>query len=135
LSNCPERIALGGSPQGERRHGLGGERRQREQLVRTAKRGKKEPIEAILDRPSDHLAEQPVISLICSIKRAQVLRAILLVDDGRSEAVANKEKVQHEPAGSPVAVSERMDALEPRVYPCQMLDHGLTWLRLAVPEA
>ena len=101
----------------------------------TAKRGKKELVEAILDRPSDHLAEQPVISVICPIKRAQVLRAILLVDDGRSEAVANEEKVQHESARPPVAVSERMDALEPGVNPCQMLDYGLTWLRLAVTEA
>jgi hypothetical protein len=104
-------------------------------LVWTAKRGKKEPVEAILYRPSDHLAEQPVISVIGPIKRAQVLRAILLVDDGRSEAVANQEKVQHEPARPPVAVSERMDALEPSVCPCQKFDQVLTWLRLAVAQA
>jgi hypothetical protein len=104
-------------------------------LVWTAKRGQQEPVEAILDRPSDHLAEQPVISVICPIERAQVLLAVLLVDDGRSETVANEEKVQHEPACAPVAVSERMDALEPSVCPCQKFDQVLTWLRLAVAQA
>jgi hypothetical protein len=59
--------------------------------------------------------------LISPTKRRKVLRSLVLVDDGRGVAQADKQQVEDQPSGATVAVQERMDLLKAAVGDRQLL--------------
>jgi hypothetical protein len=72
-------------------------------------------VDGVCDRAGEDLGERSGVTMVRPSQRAQVPRAISLVDHGRRIPVPDQKKVRHEPADSSVSVTERVDPLEASV--------------------
>ena len=69
-------------------------------------------MEAVEDRPREHLSERTCVSRVRSLQSAQVPCAVPLVDDGGRIAVPDQDQVEDQPSGAAVAVEKRVNLLE-----------------------
>lgn len=107
--------SLGRIAQGQRRKILGGKSAERQKTVRPGQSWEHEPVEAVLDRPSDDLREGADVASVGSLERTKVPVAVAFEDDRRWIPLAHQEEVHRQSAGPSVAIPEGMDPLEPIV--------------------
>lgn len=84
--------------------------------MRTGQGRQDEPVDAVLDGPSQQLGEgKGILLTVGASKTAKVFRALCFVDDRRRVAAPDQHEIEHEPAGSAIPVQEGMNALESRM--------------------
>jgi len=112
IAHRPERALLGGSAQAARSQARTLKGGQRHELRGSCQTRQQEPIQALLHRAREKLAQRPVVIHIGTSHGRQIGVTRSVPDDGGRVATAYQEEVEKQPTDSPVPIAKWVDPLE-----------------------